>query len=102
MLSITIYIMLYKPAGFGVIRSSRLGGDAITRKHNIRTLAFTIKLTQNVHLYPLHYVTYSHAEFKVAIPKFVVLVTHMNGVCNNIFYFPPTGSMGRGIKVKYN
>ena len=54
--------------GFEVTWSKGLGGDAFTRKNIYLTfdLVLGVKVTQNVALYPLHYVTYSATNFEVA------------------------------------
>ena len=40
-------------------------GDALTR-NTVLGLILTIKVTQNIDKYPLHYVTYAAAKFEIA------------------------------------
>ena len=44
---------------------ARVLGDALTR-NTVLGLILTIKVTQNIDKYPLHYVTYAAAKFEIA------------------------------------
>ena len=59
-----LHHVTYSVTKFEVATSNRLGGDAFTRKFNIRPLTLW-SVTQNVAQYPLQHVTYSATQFEV-------------------------------------
>ena len=64
--------MTYAPLKFAIATSTSLEGYAFTRKKKttIFDIDIGVKVTQNVGLYFLHYVTYAHAKFEVVASKF--------------------------------